>query len=90
MNKKRGVEVEILAVLEEKIASLIELVKELKVENAKLAEDNSQLLAKVELLETSLTTDVRRIEELSLEKALTKDAVTSLICSITELVETQS
>jgi cell division protein FtsB len=82
--------VEILAVLEEKIASLIELVKELKAENAKLAEDNAQLLAKIEMLESSLTNDVRRLEELNIEKALTKDAVNSLIISINELVETQS
>lgn len=81
---------EILAVLEEKIASLIELVKELKAENAKLAEENAQLLAKIEMLETSLTNDVRRLEELNIEKALTKDAVSSLISSINELVETQS
>lgn len=81
---------EILAVLEEKIASLIELVKELKAENAKLAEDNAQLLAKIEMLESSLTNDVRRLEELNIEKALTKDAVNSLIISINELVETQS
>lgn len=81
---------EILAVLEEKIASLIELVKELKAENAKLTEDNAQLLAKIEMLESSLTNDVRRLEELNIEKALTKDAVNSLIISINELVETQS
>ncbi|MFZ5954487.1 MAG: hypothetical protein ACOYT8_05315 [Candidatus Dependentiae bacterium] len=81
---------EILAVLEEKIASLIELVKELKAENAKLAEENAQLLAKMEMLESSLTNDVRRLEELNIEKALTKDAVSSLISSINELVETQS
>ena len=44
---------EIIKVLEEKITSLVELVKELKTENARLAEENAQLAAKLSMLETS-------------------------------------
>lgn len=79
-----------LKLLEEKLVSLAELVKELKTENAKLAEENAQLAAKLSMLQNSLNDDTHRIEELKQEKELTRIVVDDLIKSIDSLVENQS
>ncbi len=78
---------EVLNVLEKKIAGLIELIKELRVENAALAqsnvqlgEDNALLKDQVEKLQASL---LERPQEL----ALTKEAVDDLIKNIDFLIE---
>jgi hypothetical protein len=78
---------ETLTVLEKKIASLIDIIKELKAENARLAEENAQLAAKVMTTEKTLLTDAQRVEELDQEKALTKMVVDDLIKSIDSLIE---
>lgn len=80
---------EILKKLEEKIASLVDLVKDLKTENAKLAEENAQLTAKLELLEHNIDNDVKRIDKLKEEKESTKLIVNDLIKNIELLVENQ-
>lgn len=79
-----------LKVLEDKLIVLAELVKELKTENAKLAEENAQLEAKLLMLQNSLQEDSRRIDELRHEKELTRVVVDDLIKSIDSLVENQS
>jgi regulator of replication initiation timing len=79
-----------LKVLEEKLVVLAELVKEIKTENAKLAEENAQLAARLLMLQNSLQEDSRRIDELRHEKELTKVVVDDLIKSIDSLVENQS
>jgi len=79
-----------LKLLEEKIASLIELIKELKNENAKLAEENAQLEVKVKSLEDSLKDDVKQSDKLTEEKELTRLAVDDLIKSIDSLVELEN
>ena len=71
---------EVLNVLEKKIANLIELIKELRLENAALAENNVQLKDQIEKLQASL---LERPEEL----ALTKAAVDDLIKNIDFLIE---
>lgn len=73
--------------LEEKVVSLIELIKELKTENAKLIEENAQLEAKLKGLESSLSEDTAHLEELSKEKERTKMVVDELMKSIDSLVE---
>ncbi len=80
----------VLKQLEEKLICLAELVKELKTENAKLAEENAQLSAELVMLQNSLQEDVRRIDELKQEKELTRIVVDDLIKSIDSLVENQS
>ena len=80
---------EIFKKLEQKIASLVDLVKDLKTENAKLAEENAQLTAKLELLEHNLDNDVKRIDKLKEEKESTKLIVNDLIKNIELLVENQ-
>ena len=77
-------------ILEAKLVSLVELVKDLKTENAKLAEENAQLLARLTMLEASLQDDSQRIEELKSEKDLTKLVIDDLIKSIDSLVGNQS
>ncbi len=71
---------EVLNVLEKKIASLIELIKELRLENAALVENNVVLKDQIEKLQASL---LERPEEL----ALTKAAVDDLIKNIDFLIE---
>lgn len=80
---------EILKKLEEKIANLVDLVKDIKTENAKLAEENAQLTAKLELLEHNIDSDVKRIDKLKEEKESTKLIVNDLIKNIELLVENQ-
>lgn len=79
-----------LAVLEKKIASLVELIKELKTENAKLAEENAQLAAKLAMMEDSMLTDTKRIDKLSHEKDVTQQAVDDLIKNIDSLIESKN
>lgn len=71
-----------LKLLEEKLTCLAELVKELKTENAKLAEDNAQLAAELSMLKSSLQDTLK-------EKELTRIVVDDLIKSIDSLVENQ-
>jgi predicted nuclease with TOPRIM domain len=105
---------DILSVLEQKVASLVKLIRdlqdkseilqverdalltdvavlsarneELKLENAKLAEENAQLLAKLDGLEGSVFESHGHIVELNKEKVLTKMVVDDLIKSINDLV----
>jgi regulator of replication initiation timing len=71
-----------LKLLEEKLTCLAELVKEIKTENAKLAEENAQLSAELSMLKNSLQDSLK-------EKELTRIVVDDLIKSIDSLVENQ-
>jgi regulator of replication initiation timing len=79
-----------LKLLEEKLTSLVEIVKELKTENAKLAEENAQLSAKLLMLESVNREDGSRLKELSKEQELARVAVDDLIKSIDSLVGSQN
>lgn len=68
---------EILQALERKIAQLIALTNELKSTNARLAEENEQLLHKLTTIQS---------EELNQERLRTKMFVDDLIKSIDSLV----
>lgn len=78
---------ETLNTLEQKVVSLITRIKELKAENEQLLNENTQLLAKIEMMEKSILSETKRTEELDQEKALTKLVVDDLIKSIDMLVE---
>lgn len=77
----------ILKQLEEKLICLAELVKDLKTENAKLAEENAQLSAQLIMLQNALKDDSQRLDALKQEKELTRLVVDDLIKSIDSLVE---
>lgn len=80
---------EVLNVLEKKIASLIEMIKELKAEKAQLIEENIELKQKLESFESSLLSREKHVEERNQEIVLTKMVVDDLIKSIDLLVEEQ-
>lgn len=70
---------ETLSMLEEKISLLLDLVKDLREKNSRLAEEKSLLLEKIDVLQSSSLKNNQEIEE---EKALTKIVVDELIHSI--------
>ena len=76
-----------LSVLEKKVISLIDIIKDLKAENARLVEEKAQLSKKMSALEKTVAADVEKVEELDQEKALTKMVVDDLIKSIDTLIE---
>jgi len=71
---------EMLQKLERKIIELISLVQELKAENARLVDENYQLLEKLTKLHS---------EELNQERIRTKLFVDDLIKSIDSLISTE-
>lgn len=76
-----------LHILEEKVAFLIDSIRELKKENGKLVDENLQLMAKIEILESSLMKEDKNIEQLHQEKQLTRTVVDNLLYSIEKLVD---
>lgn len=82
---------EVLQVLEKKIAALVGLIHELKAENARIVEENAQLLVQVDslqatiiALEGAVVQDENRLNDLKEE---TKHVVDDLIRSIDLLVK---
>ncbi len=78
---------ETLSVLEKKVVSLIEIIKQLKAENTRLVEENAQLADKITMMQISAADDAKRAEEFDQEKALTKTVVDALIKNIDSLIE---
>lgn len=75
---------EALAVLENKISELVELVSKLKKENTDLAAEKGKLQEELALLEGASLKDREKLDQ---EKELTKMAVDGLIKNIDSLVE---
>ena len=76
-----------LALLEEKVVLLVNTVKDLKRDNAKLSDKNKILEDQLKALEGSLVSETKDLEELSQEKIMTKMAVDDLLKSIDELID---
>lgn len=74
---------EALAVLEKKISDLVDLASALRVENARLAEENGVLKKKVEGLESL---SLEHTQESEHEREITKLMVDSLIQNIDAVV----
>ena len=74
---------EALAILEKKIADLVERVSNLRAENSALIEQNSVLQKKIERLETLSLTQTKEDEH---ERELTKVMVDNLIRDIDAVV----
>lgn len=79
--------IENLNLLEEKLASLVELVKQLRLKNNELEKEKLELEGRLERLEEELLRDSEGMEELHQERALTKQVVDDLIKSIDSLVK---
>ncbi len=79
---------EILHVLEQKIESLVELIKRQKLENAQLIDENQQLLLRINQLESALLHETKKVElELKEERSATQQVVDDLIKNIDDLIE---
>ena len=76
-----------LNLLEKKIVSLVDALKTEIDLNLRLTKENKELCARLDSVETSLLKGSQSIEELSQEKALTKEVVDELIRHIDQLVE---
>lgn len=76
-----------LQVLEKKIAHIIDLLHAERERSALLLEEKNSLSARLEALESSLQEESKGVEELSQERALTKQMVDELIQTIDHLVD---
>lgn len=76
-----------LSLLEEKVIRLVDMVKNLKLVNQTLQEENQLLKNQLMKTETTLVEETRDLEELSQEKIMTKMLVDDLIKSIDSLVD---
>ncbi len=80
---------EVLQVLEQKIAILVDLVSKTRSDNARLVEENRELETKIKVLEFSHTNDAEREQHYVREKELTKSVVDGLIARISSLTESE-
>ena len=76
-----------LQVLEKRIANIIDLLHAERERSLKLEGLNKSLTERIEAMESSLLKETRSIDELSQERALTKNMVDELIQTIDQLVE---
>lgn len=76
-----------LQVLEKRIANIIDLLHAERERSLKLEGLNKSLTERIDAMESSLLKETRSIDELSQERALTKNMVDELIQTIDQLVE---
>ena len=76
-----------LSILEKKIASLLEMLKQEKEINAKLNQEKEELLKRLDNAESTLLKETQDLEFLNQERSLTKDVVDELIRNIDNIVE---
>lgn len=77
------------AVLEQKVAMLIDIIKNLKTENARLAQENTQLNAQILIMQENMMNDAKQTEDLNQEKAVTYLVVDEIIKNIDSIIETE-
>jgi chromosome segregation ATPase len=82
-----GQPLERLQVLEKKIAHIIDLLHAERERTIQLLEEKNELSARLEALEASLMNETKGVEELSRERAFTKQMVDELIQTIDQLVD---
>jgi cell division protein FtsB len=78
--------VETLHLLQERIQSLVAMVKDLKSENASLAKENIQLKETITSMESTMLKEAKSNDSLSKEKEMTKTVVDDLIKRIDSLL----
>jgi hypothetical protein len=76
---------EVLHVLEQKIADLLDVVRKTRADNARLSEENAELMTKL----TACASDEQRRLQLAQETALTKSVVDGLIERINAFSESE-
>lgn len=76
-----------LTALEERVFVMIEMIKTLKSEIVSLKEKNKDLQGQIKVLESSLVSETKDLEELSQEKIMAKMVVDNLLHSIDSLIE---
>lgn len=76
-----------LALLEEKVIRLVDMVKSLKLANQTLEEESQMLKSQLMKTESSLVAETKDLEELSQEKMVARTIVDDLINSIDSLVD---
>jgi hypothetical protein len=76
-----------LTLLEEKIIRLVDMVRNLRLANQSLEQENQMLKHQLMKTESSLVAETKDLEELSQEKMVTKMLVEDLIKSIDSLVD---
>lgn len=76
-----------LQVLEKKIAHIIDLLYAERERTAQLLEEKNALSTRLDALESSLMRETKGAEELSEERAFTKQMVDDLIQTIDQLVD---
>lgn len=76
-----------LTLLEEKVIRLVDMVKNLKLSNQTLQEENQMLKNQLMKTESNLVSETKDLEELSQEKMMTRMLVDDLIKSIDSLVD---
>jgi len=76
-----------LGILEEKINSVLELLKTEKELNIKLQQEKNELIARLNILEATLTQESQNLDQLNQERFLTRDVVDELIKNIDRLID---
>lgn len=80
---------EALQVLEQKIAVLVDNVRQIRADNSRLAQENAELTTKIAAMEFSYASDDQQRFQLAQEKELTRSVVDGLIERINALSESE-
>ncbi len=79
---------EMLRALEQKIESLVELIKRQKEETINLVDENRELSSRINQLESALLHEAKKVElELKEERSATRQVVDEIIKNIDDLIE---
>lgn len=77
------------AVLEQKVALLIDIIKNLKTENSRLVQENTHLNEQILTMQEAMMTDAKNADNLSQEKAVASLVVDEIIKNIDSIINTE-
>lgn len=81
---------EALRILEQKIAALIDLVSKIRADNARLLQENVQLVTEIQSMKSIYIDNEEHRKKISQEKELTKSVVDELIQRISSLSQSET
>lgn len=81
---------EALRILEQKIATLIDLVSKIRADNARLLQENVQLVTELQSMKSIYIDNEEHRKKISQEKELTKSVVDELIQRISSLSQSET